>query len=436
MPRKQCNESRETTIAIVGLGYIGLPLAVAFDRKEKTIGFDVSNERISELQNNYDATYEFTAEEISASSIDFTDDPERLKEANFIIVAVPTPIDANKKPDLEMLKNASKIVGRNIRKGTIVVYESTVYPGATEEVCTPIIESESGLESGIDFTIGYSPERINPGDKKHTIDKIVKVVSAQDEETLETIANTYEKIVDAGIHRASSIKVAEAAKVIENTQRDLNIALMNELSIIFNILGLSMREVLEAAGTKWNFLKFEPGLVGGHCIGIDSYYLTFKAEAVGYHPEIILAGRRINDGMGKYVAEMTIKNLIKARKAVQGSRVLILGLAFKENVSDIRNSKVVDILAEFHEYGIETLVCDPLADRDTVRHEYDLELVDLDDAEKVDAIVWAVAHEAFDKIDLQYLSDLYREGQGVVIDVKSVLEQEKIEEQGLLYWSL
>lgn len=432
-------EYRESKIAVVGLGYVGLPLAVAFGRlgaKREIIGFDVSESKVSELRDSHDATGEISSEKIAEAKIEFTNDPEKLRETSFIIVAVPTPIDGNKKPDLTMLEEASRIIGRNIGKGSVVVFESTVYPGVTEEICAPIIEAESGLQLGTDFKVGYSPERINPGDRLHTIDKIIKVVSGQDGETLEIIASTYGLVVEAGIYRASSIKVAEAAKVIENTQRDLNIALMNELSIIFGKMNIPMREVLDVAGTKWNFLKFQPGLVGGHCIGIDPYYLTYKAEAIGYHPQVILAGRRINDGMGKYVAEMTIKNLIKARKAVQGSRVLVLGLSFKENVSDIRNSKVVDIVDELHEYGVETMVCDPLADPDETRNEYDLELVALDRIEKVDAIIWAVAHEAFGEIGPQRLRDLCREGQGVIIDVKSVLDRARIEEQGLLYWSL
>jgi len=435
-------EYGESKLGIVGLGYVGLPLAVAFGLRiadganSGVIGFDISERKISELRDGFDATGEIASEMIADAKIDFTNDPEKLGGASFIIVAVPTPIDGNKKPDLTMLEQASTIIGRNISRGSVVVYESTVYPGVTEDICAPIIEAESGLERGVDFKVGYSPERINPGDKLHTIDKITKVVAGQDAETLDIVARTYEKVVDAGVYRASSIRVAEAAKVIENTQRDLNIALMNELAIIFGKMDIPMHEVLDVAGTKWNFLKFKPGLVGGHCIGIDPYYLTFKAEAIGYHPQVILAGRRINDGMGKYVAEMTIKNLIKADKAVQGSRVLVLGLTFKEDVADIRNSKVVDILGELHEYGVETVVCDPLADRDETRREYGLELVGLDDAGQVDAMVWAVAHEAFEDIVPRNMSGLFRDGRGVVVDVKSILERRTIEEQGLLYWSM
>jgi len=319
-----------------------------------------------------------------------------------------------------------------------VVYESTVYPGVTEEVCVPILEKESGLKCGADFKVGYSPERINPGDKVHTVDKITKVVSGQDDETLDTVAHVYEMVVSAGVHRASSIKVAEAAKVIENTQRDLNIALMNELAIIFNKMGIPTRDVLAAAGTKWNFLPFTPGLVGGHCIGVDPYYLTFKAEAIGYNPQVILAGRRINDGMGKYVAEMTVKKLIQADKAVKGSRVLVLGLTFKENVPDIRNSKVVDILAELHEYGVETLVYDPVASVEEAKHEYGIDLVDLDSVGAVDAVVWAVAHKAFTQLKGESLKRLCCNGNGcgVVIDVKSILSRFEVEEAGLVYWSL
>ncbi|WP_305046192.1 nucleotide sugar dehydrogenase [Geoalkalibacter sp.] len=428
----------KAAIALVGLGYVGLPLAAAFGRQTQVIGFDISRRKIEELRRGFDATGELSAADLAATRIEYTNDPELLRKARFIIVTVPTPIDEHRKPDLTPLVSASTCIGRHLAPGTIVVYESTVYPGLTEEVCLPILEKESGLKAGVDFKLGYSPERINPGDKVHTVDKIVKVVAGQDGETLETVAQVYEMVVSAGVHRASSIKVAEAAKVIENTQRDLNIALMNELAIIFNRLGIPTRDVLEAAGTKWNFLKFTPGLVGGHCIGVDPYYLTHKAEAVGYHPQVILAGRRINDGMGKYVAEMTVKKLIQADKAVKNARVLVLGLTFKENVPDIRNTKVVDIVNELREYGIEVLVHDPLASAEEARHEYDLELTPLEDAGAVDAVILAVSHRRYLDLTPPRLREMTTKGngRGVVIDVKSLLDPAAVREQGLVYWRL
>ncbi|MCP3177486.1 nucleotide sugar dehydrogenase [Desulfuromonas sp. KJ2020] len=430
--------SKEAKIALVGLGYVGLPLAAAFGKVAEVIGFDISAKKITELKRGHDATGELTAAELAATRIDYTLDPARLKEASFLIVTVPTPIDDHKKPDLRPVESAARTIGRHLTPGAIIVFESTVYPGVTEEICLPILEGESGLKCGVDFKVGYSPERINPGDKVHTVDKIIKVVSGQDDETLDTVAGVYEMVVAAGVHRASSIKVAEAAKVIENTQRDLNIALMNELAIIFGKLGIPTMDVLAAAGTKWNFLKFTPGLVGGHCIGVDPYYLTYKAEAIGYHPEVILAGRRINDGMGKYVAENTVKKMIKAGKAVKGARAVVLGLTFKENVPDIRNSKVIDIVRELQDYGIEVLVTDPLADSDEARHEYGLELVDLETIGTVDAVVWAVAHDQFlTQFTPGALKHLCGAGGcGVVVDVKSVLSPEAVESEGLHYWGL
>ncbi len=428
----------QAKIALVGLGYVGLPLAAAFGRKTEVIGFDISEAKIAELKRGFDSTRELTSEELASTRIDYTVDSSRLKEASFIIVTVPTPIDDHQTPDLRPVESASRTIGRNLSPGSIIVFESTVYPGVTEEICVPILEAESGLKRGVDFKVGYSPERINPGDRVHTVDKIIKVVSGQDAETLETVAQVYEMVVTAGVYRASSIKVAEAAKVIENTQRDLNIALMNELAIIFNRLGVPTKEVLEAAGTKWNFLKFTPGLVGGHCIGVDPYYLTYKAEAIGYNPQVILAGRRINDGMGKYVAEMTVKKLIQADKAVRGSRVLVLGLTFKENVPDIRNTKVVDILAELKEYGVETLVHDPVVHPGEAREEYGIELVGLEEAGTVDGVIWAVAHEQFNGVSVEKLKGLCSNGngQGIVVDVKSMLNRSEVEAAGLLYWSL
>jgi len=425
-------------LAVVGLGYVGLPLAVALGRKFPIIGYDISVGKIEELGHGIDHTGEVSPDQMEGARIEFTADPSRLAEAAFFIVTVPTPIDGHRRPDLGPLKAASTDIGRHLSRGAIVVFESTVYPGATEEICLPILEKESGLVGGRDFKIGYSPERINPGDKVHSLEKVVKVVAGQDPKTLETVADLYQTVVAAGIHRVSSIKVAEAAKVIENTQRDLNVALMNELALIFNRLGISTREVLEAAGTKWNFLPFSPGLVGGHCIGVDPYYLTFKAEEIGYHPKVILAGRQINDGMGKYVAEMAVKKLIEADKAVKGSRLLILGLTFKENVPDIRNTKVIDIVTELNTYGVEGLVCDPVADPEEVRTAYGFDLVDWRHVEPLDGVIWAVAHDAFRVIGPADLNHLCRNGKGsgVVCDVKSLLDRAAIEAQGLIYWSL
>ncbi|MDW7646363.1 MAG: nucleotide sugar dehydrogenase [Desulfuromonadales bacterium] len=438
MVRVEQIRNKEAKIALVGLGYVGLPLAAAFGKVAEVIGFDISAKKITELKRGYDATGELSSAELAATRIDYTLDPARLKEASFLIVTVPTPIDDYKKPDLRPVESAARTIGRHLAPGAIIVFESTVYPGVTEEICVPILEAESGLKCGVDFKVGYSPERINPGDKVHTVDKIIKVVSGQDAETLDTVAGVYEMVVSAGVHRASSIKVAEAAKVIENTQRDLNIALMNELAIIFGKLGIPTMDVLAAAGTKWNFLKFTPGLVGGHCIGVDPYYLTYKAEAIGYNPQVILAGRRINDGMGKYVAENTVKKLIKAGKAVKGARVLVLGLTFKENVPDIRNSKVIDIVRELQDYEVEVLVADPLADADEARHEYGLELVDVDNVGQVDAVVWAVAHDAYrQRFTPAALKALCcDDGCGVVVDVKAVLDRAEVESAGLRYWGL
>lgn len=430
--------SLEAKIAVVGLGYVGLPLAAAFGRQFPVIGFDIHQGKVQELVDGFDATGELTTEELQSTQIDYTTDPESLKQADFVIVTVPTPIDDNNNPDLTPVEKATQTIGRNLKPGSIIVYESTVYPGVTEEICVPILERESGLTCGVGFKVGYSPERINPGDKVHTVDKIIKVVSGMDAETLETVASVYELVVTAGVHRASSIKVAEAAKVIENTQRDLNIALINELALIFNKLGIPTQDVLAAAGTKWNFLKFTPGLVGGHCIGVDPYYLTHKAEQIGYHPQVILAGRRINDGMGKYVAENTVKQMIKAGKVIKGARVLVLGLTFKEDVPDIRNTKVVDIVHELEDYGIEVLIHDPLASPEETRHEYALSLVEWDQIGQVDAVIYAVAHQAFRNLSVAELKGLCVNGNGagVMVDVKSVLNRIEVEAAGLRYWSL
>lgn len=430
--------SGKEKIALIGLGYVGLPLAAAFSKKAQVIGFDISEKKISELNSGFDATGELTSEDLQSSPIEYTSSPEQLVDARLLIVTVPTPIDEFRKPDLRPLESASRTIGRYLQKGSIVVYESTVYPGVTEEVCVPILEQESGLTCGVDFKVGYSPERINPGDKVHTVDKIIKVVAGQDAETLDVLAKTYEMVVSAGVHRASSIKVAESAKVIENTQRDLNIALMNELALIFNRLEIPTTDVLEAAGTKWNFLKVTPGLVGGHCIGVDPYYLTHKAESIGYNPQVILSGRRINDGMGKYVAEMTIKKFIQADMPVRGAKILILGLTFKENVPDIRNTKVVDIVRELQEFGAEVLICDPLADPAEVLHEYGLRLTALKDVGPVDGVVLAVAHAVFRDVTPAMLKELCSRstGKGVLIDVKSAFSKEQVEGMGLEYWCL
>ena len=430
--------AKKAKIAVVGLGYVGLPLAAAFGKKVDVIGFEIHVAKVDQLLSGFDATGELTKEDLDNTVIDYTTNPADLKSADFVIVTVPTPIDENNNPDLTPMEKASTTIGQNLKKGAIIVYESTVYPGVTEDICVPILEQESGLKCGIDFKVGYSPERINPGDKVHTVDKIIKVVAGMDEETLETVAQVYELVITAGVHRASSIKVAEAAKVIENTQRDLNIALINELALIFNKLDIPTQDVLAAAGTKWNFLKFTPGLVGGHCIGVDPYYLTHKAEQIGYLPQVILAGRRINDGMGKYVAENTVKQMIKAGKVIKGSRILILGLTFKEDVPDIRNTKIVDIVSELEDYGVNVIVHDPFAEPDETRHEYGLELTDLAAVGKVDAVIYAVSHKSFATLTVDDFANFCRNGsgKGVIVDVKSILNRDEVEAAGMVYWSL
>ncbi|MFH0798587.1 MAG: nucleotide sugar dehydrogenase [Pseudomonadota bacterium] len=423
-------------IAVVGLGYVGLPVAVAFGKHDEVIGFDISVRRIAELKEGRDLTGEVNAEDIRSTKINFTSDPTSLKTADFIIVAVPTPIDDAKRPDLTPVIKASETVGRNLSRGAIVVYESTVYPGVTEDVCLPILERESGLKASIDFKVGYSPERINPGDREHTFTKIKKVVSGEDSASLDIIAAVYSSVVTAGVHRASSIKVAEAAKVIENTQRDLNLALMNELSVLFNKMGIDTREVLEAAGTKWNFLPFEPGLVGGHCIGVDPYYLTYKAEQIGYHPQVILAGRRINDSMGKYVAEQTVKHMIASGKTIKGSRVLVLGITFKEDIPDIRNTRVVDIIGELKEYGCDVHVYDPYADCQEVYEEYGLKLLaNPSDCASYDGVVVAVKHRQFRELGIEGLKRLSG-GSSVLADVKGIFCADEARAQGMTYWRL
>jgi UDP-N-acetyl-D-galactosamine dehydrogenase len=433
MAKRDMNERK---IAIVGLGYVGLPIAVAFGKYRPVIGFDINTSKIKELLEGFDRTGEVSTTDLKTSQVHYTADPAELKKTDFIIVAVPTPINEALQPDLKALRMSSELIGKNMSAGTIVVYESTVYPGVTEEICVPLLEKTSGLKSGVDFKVGYSPERINPGDKEHTLESIVKVVSAQDEESLEIVAGVYALVVKAGIHKAPSIKVAEAAKVIENTQRDLNIALMNELALIFHRLGIDTKSVLEAAGTKWNFLKFFPGLVGGHCIGVDPYYLTYKAESVGYHPQVILAGRRINNGMGKFVAEQTIKRLGQLDRSVRDLKVAVLGLTFKENVPDLRNSRVPDIIRELQEYGVQVFVHDPVAESEEAVSEYGIRLCEWDSLKNADGIVLAVAHRAYVDMNSQKLLAILRsQERGVVIDVKSALDQNKLPKL-LTYWRL
>ncbi|UFS69925.1 nucleotide sugar dehydrogenase [Geomonas sp. RF6] len=422
-------------ISVIGLGYVGLPVAVAFGKSARTVGFDINAERVKELRDGYDRTGEVTAEDLQAADLWYTDSIDELRSADFHIVAVPTPVDEANQPDLTPMLRASETVGRAVKPGDIVVYESTVYPGVTEEECVPILERVSGLTCGRDFKVGYSPERINPGDKEHTFTKIKKVVSGQDAETLEIVAGVYESVVSAGVHRASSIKVAEAAKVIENTQRDLNIALMNELAIIFDRLGIDTGEVLAAAGSKWNFLRFTPGLVGGHCIGVDPYYLTHKAEKVGYIPQVILAGRRINDGMARFVAQRTIKEMIKAGHCIKGALVTVLGLTFKENCPDLRNSKVVDIIDELRDYDVTVQVHDPLADPAEALHEYGVELTPFDSLAPAAAVVAAVSHSSYLALGAAELSSLLTEG-GVLIDVKGSYPREAMRGAGIECWRL
>jgi UDP-N-acetyl-D-galactosamine dehydrogenase len=425
-----------TTVAVIGLGYVGLPLAVEFGRIFETIGFDLSADKIASFRRQLDPTGEVSREQFEAATrLQVTDDPKRIGEADFLVVAVPTPVDEAHQPDFSPLVSASISCGRHMKRGATVVYESTVYPGATEEVCIPVLERESGMKWKTDFHVGYSPERINPGDREHTLTRIVKVVSGDDADTLEAVAQLYEAVVTAGVHRASSIKVAEAAKVIENTQRDLNIALVNELALIFDRIGIDTLEVLQAAGTKWNFLPFRPGLVGGHCIGVDPYYLTRKAEMVGYHPQVILAGRRINDGMGAFVAQRTVKEMIAAGFQVKGEPVIVFGLTFKEDVPDLRNSKVIDVIRELRSYGAEVIVHDPVADPAEALHEYGLKLTDWDDLPKAGAAVAAVGHARLRERGLAAIAAKLAPG-AVLVDVKSAFEPAAVAAEGLRHWRL
>ncbi|CAM3775634.1 nucleotide sugar dehydrogenase [Aeromicrobium ponti] len=452
--------NHEEKISLVGLGYVGMPIAVAFAKKINVIGFDIHKEKIELYKSGIDPTKEVGDEVIKNTTVDFTSNESRLREAKFHIVAVPTPVREDRTPDLTPVKSASRTLGRNLTKGSIVVFESTVYPGVTEEVCVPILEKESGLTYGKDFKVGYSPERINPGDKEHRLETIIKVVSGMDEETLDIVAKVYELVVDVGVYKAESIKVAEAAKVIENAQRDINIAFMNELSIIFNKMDIDTKAVLEAAGTKWNFLKFHPGLVGGHCIGVDPYYLTYKAEQMGYYSQIILSGRKINDDMGKYVAESTVKQMIKANKQINGAKVAIFGVTFKENCPDVRNTKVVDVIKELEEYGIEVKVVDPVADKEDLWYEYRINPCTFDEIKEVDAVIFAVPHDEFKTLTLGdvkvmfeptgYINDevmkeiaatseievqVNREN-CVLMDIKGIFDRKEAEQKGFKYWRL
>ncbi len=429
---------KEEKISLVGLGYVGMPIAVAFAKKVEVVGFDLNRSKIDLYLNGIDPTKEVGDDVIKNTTVEFTADETKLKEAKFHIVAVPTPVNDDHTPDLTPVEGASRILGRNLTKGSIVVFESTVYPGVTEDICIPILEEESGLTCGVDFKVGYSPERINPGDKVHRLETITKIVSGMDQECLDIIAKVYELVVEVGVYRAECIKVAEAAKVIENSQRDINIAFMNELSIIFNKMGIDTQAVLKAAGTKWNFLPFFPGLVGGHCIGVDPYYLTYKAEELGYHSQIILSGRRINDDMCKYVAESLVKNLIKADIPVNHAKVGILGFTFKENCPDTRNTKVIDIYKELQEYGITPIVADPAADVEEAKHLYDIDFVDMDTMKDMDAVIFAVSHNEFMDLTEADIAKMYNTARStkVLVDIKGILNRKEYETAGYSYWRL
>lgn len=429
--------NQKEKLSLVGLGYVGMPIAIEFAKRGvQVIGFDLNSAKIETYKSGIDPTNEVGNDAIKNTTVQFTAKEEELRKAKFHIVAVPTPVNADHTPDLTPVEGASRILGRNLTKRSVIVFESTVYPGVTEEVCVPILERESGLKCGVDFKVGYSPERINPGDKVHRLSTITKIVSGMDEETLETIAKVYEIVVDAGVHRADSIKVAEAAKVIENSQRDINIAFMNELSIIFNKMNIDTQAVLKAAGTKWNFLNFYPGLVGGHCIGVDPYYLTYKAEELGYHSQIILSGRRINDDMGRYVAESAVKNLIKSDKAVKGAKVAILGFTFKENCPDTRNTKVIDIVKELREYGIEPVIADPVADVMEAKKLYSIEFTDMTAIHDMDAVILSVSHTDFSTLTMEQIDAFFAGEKKVLLDLKGLLNRKEYENAGYIYWRL
>lgn len=431
--------TKEVKLSVIGLGYVGMPLAIAFAKKVNVIGFDVNQAKIELYQSGKDPTLEVGDEAIQATTVEFTCDEVRLKESLFHIIAVPTPINQDKTPNLMPVESASETVGRNLKKGSVVVYESTVYPGVTEDVCIPILEKVSGLKCGIDFKVGYSPERINPGDKVNTLSKIVKIVSAIDEKTCEEIAKVYELVIEAGVFRARSIKVAEAAKVVENSQRDINIAFMNELAMVFDRMGIDSMDVIEAMNTKWNALGFYPGLVGGHCIGVDPYYFIYEAEKLGYHSQIILSGRKINDGMGKFIADIVIRKLIKAGKIVNQSKVAIMGITFKENCPDIRNSKVIDIYKALDEYGVELVIVDPQADATETKLEYNVDLTEINQVKDLDGIIFAVAHDEFKSMNIDQIDILFKEMRNkekVIVDVKSIMNGTILEERDYSYWRL
>ena len=427
---------RKEKLALIGLGYVGMPIAIAFGKKINVIGYDINSKKVELYKNGIDPTNEVGDDEVRLSTVEFTSDETVLESAKFYIVAVPTPVNADHTPDLTPVENACKVLGRNLSKDSIVVFESTVYPGVTEEICVPILEKESGLKCGIDFKVGYSPERINPGDKKHRLETITKIVSGMDEDTLNTIANVYELVVSAGVYKAESIKVAEAAKVIENSQRDINIAFMNELSIIFHKMNIDTKQVLNAASTKWNFLKFNPGLVGGHCIGVDAYYLTYKAEMLGYHSQIILSGRRINDEMGKYIAQNLVKLLIANDKQVKNANVAIVGFTFKENCPDTRNTRVIDIVEELKEYGINPVISDVYADKEEIINFYGIEMKDLSAVKNMDAIIFAVAHNEYKSLTEEQISNMYRDSNRIIMDIKGMYDKDIYEKLGYTFWRL
>lgn len=428
--------SRKESLSVIGLGYVGIPVAVAFAEKFNVIGFDLNEKKIEQYRSGTDPTKEVGDTAIQNTAVNFTEDEKALQKARFHIIAVPTPVKADHTPDLGPVESASEILGRNLCRGSIVVYESTVYPGVTEEVCVPILEKESGFQCGRDFKVGYSPERINPGDQERRFENITKIVSGMDQETLDIVADIYGTVIRAGVYRAESIKVAEAAKVIENSQRDINIAFMNELSIIFNKMGIDTRSVLEAAGTKWNFMKFYPGLVGGHCIGVDPYYLTYKAEMLGYHSQVILSGRRINDGMGKYVAEMCVKHLIEADRPVKNARVAIFGFTFKENCPDTRNTRVIDIVKELKEYGIIPLIFDPIADRQEAEALYDVDFARKEEINNLDAVIFAVSHNEFKAIKADQMRGMFGRGRRILLDLKGIFDRKEYEDNEYMYWRL
>ena len=432
--------NREANVAVVGLGYVGLPIAVAFADKVNTIGFDINEEKITNYKNGIDPTEEVGEEKIRATALQFTSEEKDLQKAGFIIVAVPTPVNGDETPDLNPVVGASKIVGRNLGKGSIVVFESTVYPGVTEDICIPILEKESGLRCGQDFKIGYSPERINPGDKVHRLENITKIVSGMDEETLEEIAAVYELIIEAGVYKAESIKVAEAAKLVENSQRDINIAFMNEFAMVCELMGINTKSVIDAMNTKWNALGFHPGLVGGHCIGIDPYYFIYKAKMLGYHSQIIAAGRKINNSMGSFVADAVIKSLIQADLNVRHANIYVFGITFKEDCPDIRNSRAFDVLKRLAEYGITTKVVDPAADKKEAKHEFGIDLVDMEEVREADCLIFLVAHKQFKELQMAEIDALYNQkldnNQRVIIDVKSIFEANAFKSKDYIYWNL